>query len=177
MGWSIGHDGGRDIGYGVPAVCDHPRCNKRIDRGLSYVCGSNPAGQPHGCGLYFCSSHLSWCDREEFKDQYCPRCRSYNDKSDEYKDKNPFFDPYKEKPDVREWNIHKLIDESWAKWREDEPDEVAELVKRIQTKSAKTVLNDLLYRALESESLGAYIAEVRALQQHLGFPESAVTSD
>ena len=40
MGWAIGYDGRweRDIGYGVPAVCDHPDCNVRIDRGLDYVC-------------------------------------------------------------------------------------------------------------------------------------------
>ena len=29
MGWSIGYDTNwkRDIGYGVPAKCDHPRCD------------------------------------------------------------------------------------------------------------------------------------------------------
>jgi hypothetical protein len=44
MGWSIGYDENwkRDIGYGVPAVCDHPKCNKIINRGLSYVCGGEP---------------------------------------------------------------------------------------------------------------------------------------
>ncbi len=46
MGWSLGHDNrwgkfGRDIGYGVPAICDHPGCNAEIDRGLSYVCGNH----------------------------------------------------------------------------------------------------------------------------------------
>ena len=35
MGWSLGYDGRwkRDIGYGVPAVCDFPGCNEEIDRG------------------------------------------------------------------------------------------------------------------------------------------------
>ena len=44
MGWSIGFDTrwNRDIGYGVPAYCDHPGCNKEIDRGLSHVCGGEP---------------------------------------------------------------------------------------------------------------------------------------
>ena len=30
MGWSIGYDNNwnRDIGYGVPAFCDHPKCDK-----------------------------------------------------------------------------------------------------------------------------------------------------
>lgn len=46
MSWSVGWDPNwrRDIGYGVPAVCDHPECGVAIDRGLSYVCGSDPFG-------------------------------------------------------------------------------------------------------------------------------------
>ncbi|HEV7521417.1 MAG TPA: hypothetical protein VGP89_09990, partial [Candidatus Angelobacter sp.] len=62
MGWSLGFDSNwqRDIGYGVPAYCDHPKCNKKIDRGLSYVCGGEPYGGELGCGLYFCSEHLGW---------------------------------------------------------------------------------------------------------------------
>lgn len=37
MGWSIGFDTRwkRDIGYGVPAECDHPTCGAQIDRGLA----------------------------------------------------------------------------------------------------------------------------------------------
>ena len=40
MGWSLGFDDkwNRDIGYGVPAYCDHPKCSVEIDRGLAYVC-------------------------------------------------------------------------------------------------------------------------------------------
>ena len=39
MGWSIGYDDNwkRDIGYGVPAVCDHPGCNEKIDRYLNII--------------------------------------------------------------------------------------------------------------------------------------------
>jgi hypothetical protein len=33
MGWSVGEGkDGRDIGYGVPALCDHPDCSEQIDR-------------------------------------------------------------------------------------------------------------------------------------------------
>jgi hypothetical protein len=41
MGWSLGYDTtwNRDIGYGVPAYCDHPDCHKKIHRGIAYVCG------------------------------------------------------------------------------------------------------------------------------------------
>ena len=55
MGWSLGYDSNwnRDIGYGVPAYCDHPYCNEEIDRGLSYVCGDALYGGDRGCGLFF----------------------------------------------------------------------------------------------------------------------------
>lgn len=115
MGWSIGYDDNwkRDIGYGVPAVCDHPDCNAEIDRGLSHVCGSEPYGGERGCGLYFCSEH-----RPHYMPRYhasvCGRC---------YKLRQPF----EAKPDVREWIEHKLTDESWQEWRDENATEVAKL--------------------------------------------------
>lgn len=50
---------GRKAGYGVDATCDRDNCAEEIDRGLAYLCGRTPdSGYPHGCGGYFCSSHL-----------------------------------------------------------------------------------------------------------------------
>ena len=111
MGWSLGYDSNwrRDIGYSVPAFCDHPKCNAEIDRGLSYVCGNEPYGGDRGCGLYFCSEHLSWR-------QLCPRC--------EVSRPTPYKHP---KPDHPEWIRHKLTDESWAKWRAANPEQVESL--------------------------------------------------
>lgn len=99
MGWAIGFDTrwNRDIGYGVPAYCDHPRCSVAIDRGLSYVCGGEPYGGEKGCGLYFCGAHLAGL-------QQCSRCRN-------------FRRPFDAKPDHPEWIHHKLTDASWAEWR------------------------------------------------------------
>ena len=36
MGYGVGWDSlrSRDIGYGVPSVCEHPGCTKIIDRGM-----------------------------------------------------------------------------------------------------------------------------------------------
>lgn len=111
MSWSIGYDGNwkRDIGYGVPAECDLPRCHNKIDRGLSYVCGSEPYGGEHGCGLYFCTKHFKTrqpkgCDEIV---RLCPRCYQYRS-------------PYKPKPDVPEWINHKMTDPSWEKWRKEQ---------------------------------------------------------
>lgn len=102
MGWSIGFDERwqRDIGYGVPAWCDHPDCDEEIDRGLSYVCGGQPYGGEFGCGLYFCSNHLYLGE----KVQLCERCDAGQE-------------PFKPKPDHPDWIHHKATDPSWAEWR------------------------------------------------------------
>jgi len=100
MGWSVGYDDywKRDIGYGVPAICDHPECNEEIDRGLGYVCGGEPYGGDDGCGLYFCGKH------QENGLQQCERC--INDQ-----------EPFQPKPDTEKWIDHKMTHESWAEWR------------------------------------------------------------
>jgi hypothetical protein len=111
MGWSIGWDEAwnRDIGYGVPAYCDHPKCNAEIDRGLGYVCGGEPYGGDRGCGLYFCGRHKNGCE-------LCPRCAA----------RRPT--PYRRiKPEHPRWIRHKLSDPSWAEWRSENPGEVAAL--------------------------------------------------
>lgn len=121
MGWSIGYDQNwnRDIGYGVPAQCDHPDCTAGIDRGLSYVCGGAPYGGEHGCGLHFCWAHLRYADD---KDQRCERCIAGADA----------FSPSQ---DVPEWLRWKLTDESWGTWRSENPDEVRAMAQRLEEAS------------------------------------------
>jgi hypothetical protein len=111
VSWAIGYDGTwkRDIGYGVPAYCDSPRCTEVIDRGLGYVCcNQEPYGGERGCGLYFCSKH-----RVDSLGR-CTRCHNHRT-------------PYAAKPDHPDWINWKLTDESWARWRSENPDEVAAL--------------------------------------------------
>lgn len=108
MSWSIGFDEKwqRDIGYGVPAYCDHPGCEEKIDRGLAHVCGGFPYGGDHGCGLYFCEGHLVHHRFRgmEYGASFCKRCITYKP-------------PYAPKPDHPEWQNHKATDPSWAEWR------------------------------------------------------------
>ena len=101
MGWSVGWDPNwkRDIGYGVPSICDRPECKGKIDRGLSYVCGNEPYGGDSGCGLFFCYACLN-------ADQLCERCLDG-------------LEPFEQKPDTDEWTEHKMTDASWAQWREE----------------------------------------------------------
>lgn len=102
MSWSIGYDENwaRDIGYGVPAICDHPKCSEKIDRGLSYVCGGEPYGGEKGCGLFFCPEHLT-------ASGVCRRCATKKK-------------PFEPKPDTPEWINHKATDPSWAEWRKEQ---------------------------------------------------------
>lgn len=101
MGWSRGFDSNwnRDIGYGVPSICDHPKCGRKIDRGLAHVCGGEPYGGEEGCGLYFCGDHLLGGP------QLCLRCRN----------KKP---PFKPTPDVPEWIKFKKKEERAEKRNE-----------------------------------------------------------
>lgn len=114
MGWSIGYDTywNRDIGYGVPAVCDYPNCNAEIDRGLAFVCGGEPYGGERGCGLYFCDQHRDAANSQ------CERCAT---------DQNPFI----AKADTKEWLEHKRTDPSWAQWRAERK---AETLKELEGK-------------------------------------------
>lgn len=113
MGWSLGFDSNwkRDVGYGVPAVCDHPDCSEKIDRGLSYVCGNDIYGGERGCGLFFCGRDMT-CTA--FGPQLCERCAKRRK-------------PFDAKPDVFEWIDWKLTDPSWQKWRDENRDEVERL--------------------------------------------------
>lgn len=102
MSWSIGFDERwkRDIGYGVPAICDYPHCTALIDRGLSYVCcGEEPYGGDEGCGLYFCTNHHNGIGGKCYQ---CSRGHA----------------PFNPKPDIRLWLNHKKMDPSWQEWRD-----------------------------------------------------------
>lgn len=110
MGWSIGFDEKwqRDIGYGVPAYCDHPDCNEKIDRGLSYVCANEEPRGGDGCGLYFCGKHLGYGseDNDNLRN-CCERCAEGKE-------------AFMPKPEHPEWLAFKATDPSWEKWRKEQ---------------------------------------------------------
>lgn len=112
MGWSMGysHKHKRDVGYGVPAICEHPECTNEIDRGLAYVCGDMHDGGEYGCGLYFCGEHLLMpMGKRDDCGQLCERCLPGDEGGDP-------FDP---KPDTQQWIDWKETDPSWQKWRDE----------------------------------------------------------
>lgn len=131
MGWSIGTNlhWHRDIGYGVPAICDHPGCGAEIDRGLDYVCGDGPEGGETGCGLHFCTKHRApYRRRVAGLGQWVRLCERCGKRS-----KKGWFTPT---PDTLEWIQHKLTDESWAEWRREHPEEVAKMAARVEAEGA-----------------------------------------
>jgi len=106
--WSIGYDENwnRDIGYDVPATCDHPDCKNAINRGVEHVCGGEPYGGESCCGLYFCDEHLEMktLDAGEEQSPMCARCSSGKD-------------PFEPTPDTDEWIKYKETSIYWAGWR------------------------------------------------------------
>lgn len=139
MGWAVGYDPNhrRDIGYGVPAKCDHPDCDADIDRGMAYVCGGDVYGGDDGCGLHFCAEHLRYVyDLEDnMSPQLCECCAVWWHAPDDSPElENPLDltaqdvppEPFSPKPDTEEWNRHKMNCPSWEKWREENPEFVVQ---------------------------------------------------
>lgn len=150
MGWAIGTgNGGRDIGYGVPAICDQPGCDEEIDRGISYACGNFRSDS--GCGQYFCSKHLNYfyydikdvsmneSDHTDDGIEFCDHCL-YGLEHPDAAAKDPKWPPYHEpKPDILKWVLWKLYDASWERWRQETPKELATLKAREQRADKREV--------------------------------------
>jgi hypothetical protein len=130
MGWAIGYLDGRDVGYGVPAVCESPDCKVKIDRGLAYKCGEWRSDD--GCGLYFCYKHLVYAtDSYDNTIQFCEPCaiNVHLNSIDPNTGYESFVATYDMKPDVKQWVRHKLNHASWKQWRDENQDEVNDLIK------------------------------------------------
>lgn len=66
MSWAFGQNSqGKTIGYSVRAVCEHPGCEKQIDRGLSFACGGEHEDDYFCCDGYFCGEHLRSVERAD----------------------------------------------------------------------------------------------------------------
>ena len=113
-------------GYWVPTICEHPNCNKEINRGMDYACWWEPFSE-YWCDRYFCEEHTKYVSFDAVEwwivtdDKYkskevCFRCAEW---------KEPF--PYK--PESKEWIRHVLKDESWEKWREKNPKKVESYIE------------------------------------------------
>lgn len=76
MGWGSGVVQGKEVGYLVEATCEHPDCDKKIDRGLSYACGGFAGEDEHSCAGFFCPEHLGcYFDSEnEMSPPLCAKC-------------------------------------------------------------------------------------------------------
>ena len=120
MGYQIYEYGERFAGYGVPAICEHPDCNEKIDRGMSFACGGMPY-EDNSCDRYFCEKHLSCGDSGK---NLCEMCISEKD-------------PFPKKPETKEWMEHLLEDESWAEWRRNNPNKAEEFKSKLNNPAKK----------------------------------------
>lgn len=95
----------RWIGYGVPAYCDHPDCNVEIDRGMGYACN-------HECGGYYCSRH-----------RFLPEIMLNDNNEVEY---CGCLHEHVQREEHPKWLAFILNEESWEKWRKENPEVVEE---------------------------------------------------
>lgn len=108
MGYQVYWNGRRWCGYGVPAYCDYRGCRNEIDRGVYYMCeamySTGDAGDQiihdEGCRDFFCDDHA---------------------------DHNEFHDYVEESPEHPEWVHHVLTDETWERWRQENPSKVQQM--------------------------------------------------
>jgi hypothetical protein len=131
MGYACYQVGDRYAGYGVPAYCEHPDCNKEIDRGVSFACGGEPRSE-YGCDLYFCGKHLQYKEfnvEDAEANGYDPDGAFVCERCEKSKEEFPY------KPEHPEWVYHLLNHESWEEWRNNNPEKVAELKKLPAVKS------------------------------------------
>ena len=96
MGYAVYWMNNRFQGYGVPAYCDCPGCQEKIDRGLGYQHEEEDRGA-YAPSVFVCNNHQTTPIDEIDVD--CSR----------------------EHP---EWLKHVLTDDSWKQWREENPERV-----------------------------------------------------
>ncbi|QAY01371.1 hypothetical protein ZPAH1_orf00357 [Aeromonas phage ZPAH1] len=79
---------GRPIGYVHEGTCDHPGCNKKINRGLSYACGGMHGEDEISCDKYFCEEHRSNFleNSDSTLHTICDQCYSVLVESGDWKD-------------------------------------------------------------------------------------------
>lgn len=121
---ALDHGVERWAGYGVPAICDFPTCETKIDRGMAYRC------EEYTVYRYFdeegeqVSEEEHWDEEREEQEEGCEMhfCDEHSN-HDTHKDSTP-------KPDTAEWEAWMLTDESWEQWRSQNPDKVRALRAR-----------------------------------------------
>lgn len=128
MGYAIYKVGPRWGGYGVPAICEHPGCENKIDRGMSYACGGEPFSE-YGCDRYFCVEHKRYIDIEDIPNidhegdecaELCERCRKGES-------------PFDYKPESKTWLKHIVKHWSWKEWREKHPEELEKIKQELNS--------------------------------------------
>lgn len=135
MSWSIGYceKQKRDVGYGVLAICDHPGCTAEIDRGMDYICCED-INHNACCGAFYCAEHRDnyvYGDEIDDMDDEELEALNINVESQEVYDAVEDGDivkcrhePIEKGKENAAWLEHCLKDETWQKWRNENPEMV-----------------------------------------------------
>lgn len=124
MGWAVGFDRHHDRfrGYGVPAYCDAKGCDEEIDRGLGYV--THPAPPEN---LSDDDYDAWWDEQDDLADGALFVCSKHAHR-DVDTDALPAEHP--------DWLRHVLSDESWQKWRDENPEKAARYAEQLEATEA-----------------------------------------
>lgn len=144
MGYAVYEDrwnADRWAGYAVPAECDMPDCHEKIDRGMGWQCQNHAVynaeedeyeEDTEGCYFYFCSEHL------------------YDEESHEQA---------VAKGESAEWMWWLLVAPSWAQWRIENPEKVAEYRKAIEEVNYRPTQSNLVDLKWDMEDSGVMTTE------------------
>lgn len=133
MSWAIGfsENQNRDVGYAVPAICDHPGCTAEIDRGIAYMCCEISPDHHATCGGFYCAYHReSYIYGDELDDMDESELEAHNiDKDsdavaeaiDDGDIVKCLHEPIEKGKENAAWLEHCLKDETWQDWRNENP--------------------------------------------------------
>lgn len=111
MGYAVGHNGHRWVGYRVPAECDFVGCREKIVRGMAFLCG--------GGYLY---DYLE-DDYEDYgwEDEWWSGCEDQFYFCGSHSYHPDHAGNMEEKGESPEWLRHIMTDETWEEWRRTDP--------------------------------------------------------
>ena len=134
--WTPEHN--RWEGYAVPAQCDWPSCRTQVDRGLAYRCEDHGGYKLmlDGAEISYSRFHCEPAAEEEWEEE--PGCELTF--CDEHRAATSDHHGVSPKGELPVWEEHMLRDESWAEWRQDNPDMVGEMAERLARRLPTTVV-------------------------------------
>ena len=153
MSWCIGFskEQNRDVGYGVPAICDHPGCSNAINRGIGYLCCED-ISHVASCQGYFCEDHRhNYTLGDELEDMEPEELEELEELGVNIDDPETQLRIAEgdiirchhqaiERKESAVWLEHCLTDDSWETWRNQNPAMVTAYQKALENKTGNVCI-------------------------------------